>query len=106
MTQIQLKLVLGINPIGLSDPATLLILLPCRQLKKWLGINSMVFSTPWDDSLDIIMLQPVKKWPGINPMGLSAPWADSLDIIAFQTAEINCQRLTKWALVPLGMALL
>ena len=49
----------------------------------------MDLSSPWDDSLDIIALQPVKKWLRINKMGLSSPWANYIDIITLQTAKIN-----------------
>ena len=31
---------------------------------KILGINPMVLSAPWDDSLDIIHLRPVKNFKG------------------------------------------
>ena len=44
----------------------------------------MGLSSPLDNYIDIITLEPVKKWPGVNPMRLSAPWADSLGIIPFK----------------------
>ena len=68
---------------------TLLILFTWSQVKKLIGINPMVLSDPWADSLDIISLRPVKKWLGVNPMILSVPWVDSLDIISVQKAKIN-----------------
>ena len=37
---------------------------------------------PTVNSTDIIALQPVKKMIGINPMVLSAHWNDSIYIIA------------------------
>ena len=49
----------------------------------------MGLSAPWANSIDIIDLKPVKKWPGINPMVHSDSWDDSIDIIAYQTAKIN-----------------
>ena len=47
-------------------------------------VNSMGLSAPWDDSLEIIVINPVKTLLGINPMGLSDPRAKYLDIVAFQ----------------------
>ena len=32
-----------------------------------------------------------KTLRGINPVVLSAPWADSIGIIDFQTLKINCK---------------
>ena len=49
----------------------------------------MGLSAPWEESFDVIALQPLKNWPGINPIGLSIPWANSLGIINFKTAKIN-----------------
>ena len=44
----------------------------------------MGLSAPWDNSLEIIVMNPVKKLLGINPMGLSDPRAKYLYIIVFQ----------------------
>ena len=49
----------------------------------------MGLSAPWDDSLDIIALQPVKKCLEINQMGVSVPCSNSLYINFFQTDKIN-----------------
>ena len=49
----------------------------------------MGLSAPWDDSLDIIALQPVQNWLEMNPMGRSVPWDDFLYVIAFHTAKLN-----------------
>ena len=68
---------------------------------KILGINPMVLSAPWDDSLMIIALQRVKQLLGINPMGNSAPWDDSLEIIALDIVNKNGYILTQRALVTL-----
>ena len=54
-----------------------------------IGINPMGLSAPWDDSIDIIILNPLKKILWINPMGISYPWENYLVIIALQTFK-NC----------------
>ena len=66
---------------------TILRLFRWRQYKYFLGINIMVLIAPWDNSLDIISLQPVKKLLGINPMGLIFPWYDFLEIISLHTEK-------------------
>ena len=50
-------------------------------------INQISLSDPWADSIGIIDFQPVRKSPGINPMGLSVPCSDSIDMIPLLTAK-------------------
>ena len=45
---------------------TLSVLLPWSQFKKILGINPMGLSDPWSDSLDIIALKTVKTIHGLT----------------------------------------
>ena len=44
----------------------------------------MEIIAPRSDSLGIIALRPVKKWIGVNRMSLSTPWEYSIDIIALK----------------------
>ena len=49
----------------------------------------MGLSTPWVDSLGIIILQTVKQLLGINPMVHSAPFTASLEIISVDPVNNN-----------------
>ena len=59
-----------------------------ENCNKLLGINPMGLSEPRSDCLEIIAVQPVKKIIGINPMIFSAPWTESIDIIALYILQI------------------
>ena len=45
-------------------------------------MNPMRYSSPCEESIEIIASYTVKKLQWINPIGLSAPWDDSPESIA------------------------
>ena len=49
----------------------------------------MGISAPRADSFEIIDLQPVKQLTGINPMVLSASWDDSINNVSLKPVLKN-----------------
>ena len=78
-----------------------IVIIALNPVIKTIGINLMGLSAPWENYFVIIALDTVKQL-----IGLSDTWDESLEIISLDPINKNYEGLTKWALVNLGPTLL